>query len=75
MTKILVIGATSAIALETAKCFAARGASLFLVARNKERLDAATEEIRNHGASQVETAVMDVLEYEVGVEIGSRAEG
>jgi short-subunit dehydrogenase len=38
MKKILVIGATSAIAEATARLFAARGDALFLVARNAEHL-------------------------------------
>lgn len=63
MTKILLIGATSAIARATARCFAAKGAALFLVARNGTLLETIAEELRRCGASQVETAVMDVLEY------------
>ena len=35
---ILIVGATSAIAQETARLFAARGDELFLVGRNEEKL-------------------------------------
>ncbi|PAM45270.1 short-chain dehydrogenase, partial [Acinetobacter baumannii] len=38
MQKILIIGATSAIAEAIARRYAARGASLQLVARNADRL-------------------------------------
>ncbi|HEX3125017.1 MAG TPA: short-chain dehydrogenase, partial [Rhodanobacteraceae bacterium] len=40
MRKILIIGATSAIAAATARLFAARGDAMFLVARNAEHLRA-----------------------------------
>lgn len=64
MTKILLFGATSAIAHETARRFATKGNALFLVARNRERLNQIAEDLRQRGASQVETAVMDALDYD-----------
>lgn len=63
MARILIVGATSAIAHETARCFAARGDSLFLVARNAERLGMVASDLRSRGAAQIETAVMDALDY------------
>jgi short-subunit dehydrogenase len=59
MTRVLVLGATSAIAQEIARLYAARGAALFLVARNAERLQAVADDLRVRGAS-VETAVADL---------------
>ncbi len=60
--KILIVGATSAIAQETARLFAAEGKSLFLVARNANNLNAVAEDLRVRGASKVETAVLDLNE-------------
>ena len=59
MTRVLVLGATSAIAQEIARLYAARAAALFLVARNAERLEAVADDLRVRGAS-VETAVADL---------------
>lgn len=51
MQRILIIGATSAIAEATARAFAARGARLFLVARDAERLEAICADLRVRGAT------------------------
>ena len=59
MRRVLVLGATSAIAQQIARLCAARGAELFLVARNEERLGAVADDLRVRGAS-VETAVADL---------------
>jgi short-subunit dehydrogenase len=59
MTRVLVLGATSAIAQQVARLYASRGAALFLVARNEERLAAVADDLRVRGAS-VETAVADL---------------
>ncbi len=59
MTRVLVLGATSAIAQEVARLYAARGAALFLVGRNQERLRAVADDLRVRGA-KVETAVADL---------------
>lgn len=53
MKKILIIGATSAIAEATAKRFAAQGHSLFLWARNTVRLESMAQDLRVRGASTV----------------------
>jgi decaprenylphospho-beta-D-erythro-pentofuranosid-2-ulose 2-reductase len=58
--KILVLGATSGIAEATCRIWATRGASLFLVARNAERLAAVAADLRTRGASYVDTAVADL---------------
>lgn len=60
MTKVLIIGAGSAIAEACARIWAERGASLFLVARNPEQLADIAADLRVRGAQAVETAVLDV---------------
>jgi decaprenylphospho-beta-D-erythro-pentofuranosid-2-ulose 2-reductase len=61
--KILAIGATSAIAHETLKHFAARGANLFLVGRTPEKLEAVAGDLRVRGAKTVETYLVDVSDF------------
>ncbi len=58
--KILVLGATSGIAEATCRIWAAQGASLFLVARNAEKLAAVAADLKTRGASYVDTAVADL---------------
>jgi decaprenylphospho-beta-D-erythro-pentofuranosid-2-ulose 2-reductase len=60
--RVLIIGATSAIAAETARVFAAYGARLFLTGRHSERLDAMAADLRVRGAAQVETALLEVTD-------------
>ncbi|WNG42523.1 SDR family oxidoreductase [Archangium minus] len=60
MKKVLVLGATSAIAQSTVRLLAARGAALYLVGRNAERLDAVAKDARTRGASKVETEALDL---------------
>jgi decaprenylphospho-beta-D-erythro-pentofuranosid-2-ulose 2-reductase len=59
MQRILVVGATSAIAEATARQFAARGDSLFLAARNANALQALADDLRLRGAVVAGTAVID----------------
>jgi len=72
MERVLVLGATSAIAQQVARLYAARRASLFLVARNRERLSAVADDLRVRGAS-VETAVADLDDSAVHGELFARA--
>lgn len=69
MKTILVIGATSAIAQETARCFAVRGAELFLVARTPEKLEAVAADLQGRGAARVGTAVLDITQTDRHVAI------
>lgn len=64
MRKILIMGATSAIAEATAREFAARGDALFLVGRNPDRLGAIADDLRLRGAALAETFVMDARELD-----------
>jgi decaprenylphospho-beta-D-erythro-pentofuranosid-2-ulose 2-reductase len=58
--KILVLGATSGIAEATCRIWAAEGASLFLVARNPDKLAAVAADLKTRGASYIDTAVADL---------------
>jgi short-subunit dehydrogenase len=62
-TRVLIVGATSAIAAETARVYAARGARMFLVARNPDRLAAVAADLQVRGAAAVETALLDATDY------------
>lgn len=63
MRRVLVIGATSAIAQATARLFAADGDALFLVARNRERLQSVADDLRVRYGVQIETSILDVTDY------------
>lgn len=63
MKKILIVGASSAIAQETAKLFAASKAWLFLTGRNREKLTAIAEDLQVRGAGKVETYVLDINDH------------
>lgn len=64
MKKILVIGATSAIAEATARIWAQRGDELFLVARNEERLNMVTKDLKVRGAPEVHCYCMDANNFD-----------
>lgn len=56
---ICVLGATSAIAMETCKLWAARGASFYLVARDIRRLEAVKADLHARGAGEVHLHAAD----------------
>jgi decaprenylphospho-beta-D-erythro-pentofuranosid-2-ulose 2-reductase len=58
--RVLIVGATSAIAGETAKAYARDGGRLFLTGRDAARLASVRDDLLFWGAAQVETAEMDV---------------
>ena len=62
MRKILIIGASSAIAEAAARLWAARGDALFLVGRRAERLEAIASDLRVRGKGLVECLAMDASE-------------
>jgi decaprenylphospho-beta-D-erythro-pentofuranosid-2-ulose 2-reductase len=59
MKRVVIIGATSAIATETARNFAADGSALFLIARNQEKLAGLAADLQVRGASAVNTATFN----------------
>lgn len=64
MKKMLIIGATSAIASATARLFANDGSEMFLIARDSEKLAAVADDLRSRGAGSVDVHEMDVLDYD-----------
>ena len=71
--KILVLGATSGIAEATCRIWATQGASLFLVARNAQKLAAVAADLRTRGASYVDTAVADLDDTDTHPELLAHA--
>ncbi|MCV6636505.1 SDR family oxidoreductase [Candidatus Albibeggiatoa sp. nov. NOAA] len=63
MQKVLIFGATSAIAQATAKYFAHDGCHLFLVGRDTDKLQMVADDLRVHGAEQVDYVVQDLNEF------------
>ena len=74
MRHILIVGATSAIAEATDRRFAKNGDRLYLVARNPERLEAVASDLKTHGATQVQTVVLDANDTTKHAELISQAE-
>ncbi len=64
MNKILIIGATSAIAESCAKIWSSRGDSIFLVAKNKEKLDLLETNLKNNDSKDITSFLMDVNNLE-----------
>jgi len=60
--KVLILGALSAVAEQTARLHAAEGAHLTLVARKSEALDNVAQDLRTRGASQVDTLILDLAD-------------
>jgi short-subunit dehydrogenase len=61
--RILILGATSALAHETAKYFAKDGASLVLVARSPLKLQAVSDDLRVRGAKEIQTIEADLTDF------------
>jgi decaprenylphospho-beta-D-erythro-pentofuranosid-2-ulose 2-reductase len=62
--RVLILGATSAIAQAVARLYAQGGARLALVARNRQYLDVVASDLRVRGASSLWTEVADFLDVE-----------
>jgi decaprenylphospho-beta-D-erythro-pentofuranosid-2-ulose 2-reductase len=73
MRRVVIFGATSAIAQATARLFAAQGDRLFLVARSPDRLDAVAADLRIRGALQVDTAIADLADLDAHPALIARA--
>jgi short-subunit dehydrogenase len=65
--RVIILGATSAIAEATARLYAAEGADLLLVGRQTARLSAIAADLKVRGAARAETAVCDLAETQ-GIE-------
>ena len=74
MKRILVFGATSAIAQAAARLMAERGDHLYLVARGKERLEAVAADLRARGGGDVHTETMDANDLAACEGVAARAE-
>ena len=74
MKRIVVFGATSAIAQACARIWAGRGDALFLVGRNAERLEAVAGDLKVRGASQVEWLAHDLADLEAHESLVARAD-
>jgi decaprenylphospho-beta-D-erythro-pentofuranosid-2-ulose 2-reductase len=64
MKNIVIIGATSAIAQAAARVYASRGDRLVLIGRSAEKLLALASELRERGASTIETLTFNAQELE-----------
>jgi decaprenylphospho-beta-D-erythro-pentofuranosid-2-ulose 2-reductase len=64
MKKILIIGATSAIAEAVAREYATQGATLFLMARDAERLHTLVHDLHIRGAQQVHALPFEATAYD-----------
>jgi short-subunit dehydrogenase len=64
MSRVLIIGATSAIAQEVAKIYAANGSQLFLVARNSQKLEQVVKDLKVRGADNIEQLSLDLANIE-----------
>lgn len=67
--RVLILGATSGIAQEASRCFAAEHAKLFLVARDPQKLAAVADDLRVRGAESVETQQADLTDSSVYSEV------
>ena len=65
MKRILIIGATSAIAGATARILAQRGDRLYLLARNQERLSSLAADLKIRGAASVGYSRLDINDFDV----------
>lgn len=74
MKKILVIGATSAIAEHCARLWAARADALYLVARNEEHVQTLARDLAIRGAAQVGTYCADLNDLQRHANIIDAAE-
>lgn len=63
MNRVLIVGATSAIAHATGKHFAAAGDRLYLAGRSADKLQAVADDLRVRGAEHVHTFVLDVNHF------------
>jgi decaprenylphospho-beta-D-erythro-pentofuranosid-2-ulose 2-reductase len=73
MLRIVIVGASSAIAEATARCYAARGARLFLIARQLQRLEDMASDLKVRGAADVAFATLDVNQLDAHADVLAQA--
>lgn len=61
--KVLIIGATSAIAKAAARNYAEQGCALHLIARKEDQLDAMKSDLLVRGASAVSSSILDLNKF------------
>ena len=74
MSKVVIIGATSAIAEAAARRFAQRGDTLCLVGRDSERLAVMTKDLEIRGAPKACYELLDVVDFERHADLIDKAE-
>ncbi|HEX8595674.1 MAG TPA: SDR family oxidoreductase [Pseudomonas sp.] len=63
MKRVLIIGATSAIATACARLWASEGSDFFLVARNADKLEQTAADLKARGAKAITVHEMDAIDY------------
>jgi short-subunit dehydrogenase len=71
--RVLITGATSAIAQEAARAFANDGARLALAGRSAEKLGNVADDLSARGAGAVETLPIDLMDLEAAAGLAERA--
>jgi len=64
MKKVLIIGATSAIASSCARLWAGEHCEFFLVARNEEKLELTANDLQARGAGRIHRHLMDAMAFD-----------
>lgn len=62
MKRVLILGATSAIAQEAARIYASRGDRLAVAGRSRDKVEAVAADLRLRGAAQVDALVADLAD-------------
>lgn len=64
MQNVLIVGATSAMAIATARQLATRGTSFYLLARDEQQLGVLAQDLEVRGAARVATAAFDAENFQ-----------
>jgi decaprenylphospho-beta-D-erythro-pentofuranosid-2-ulose 2-reductase len=67
--RVVILGATSAIAEAAARLWAGEGAQLVLAGRSAERLRAIADDLRVRGAAEAQVAVLDLADADAAAEL------
>jgi len=73
MQRILIIGATSAIATDVARAFSQEACSLFLVGRSGDKLERLAEDLKARGARDVHTHTFDASDLSTHSQLMDKA--